>query len=204
MIHGEKKGSHWVPLLIMAVLALCYTVLFYAFPMREAEPPVRLTSMETPWFSLERGILYFDGSIYTGGSQLSIPTAIEGAEVTAISDGCFRDCGDLTAIFLPETLNAIGEEAFRNCTALRGIQIPESVAFIGSNAFSSCSALEAIRFSNKMKHIAVDAFDGCSSLRYVYFLGSFQEWTELYRGFIDPSVVISCEDGKFYQSGEGA
>ena len=198
MICAEKKGSHWVPLLIMAVLVLCCTVLFYVVPMKDAALPEQLSSAEMPWFSLENGILYFDASRYTGSNQLTVPSTIEGADVMAIGDGCFRDCGELTAIFLPESLKAIGEEAFRNCTALRGIQIPESVAFIGKNAFSNCSALEAIRISNKMKHIAIDAFDGCSNLCYVYFLGKQQEWTGLYQGFLEPNVLISCEDGNFY------
>lgn len=204
MICAEKKGSHWVPLVIMAVLALCCTALFYGVPMKEAQPPERLTSKEMPWFSLENGILSFDESKYTGSSELTVPSAIDGADVTALGDGCFRDCGELTAIYLPETLKAIGEETFKNCTALQGIRIPESVAFIGKHAFSNCSALEAICISNKMKHIAADAFDGCSDLRYVYFLGKYQEWTGLYQGFMAQNVVISCEDGKFYQNEEGA
>ena len=197
---AQKKGRHWVPMLIMAILVLCCTALYYAIPLEPAEPAVRVTSKEMPWFSAEKGILYFDESKYTGGNQLTVPNRIEGTEITAISDECFRDCEELTAIILPDALQAIGEGAFQDCTALRGMEIPESVAFIGKGAFSGCTALEAVCISNKLQHIGADSFDGCSSLRFIYFLGKNQEWTALYRGFLDPNVVISCEDGKFYQS----
>ncbi len=204
MTSVAKKGRHWVPLVIMAVLAVCCTVLFYAIPLETVEPTVRTGGSEMPWFSVEDGILYFDESKYTGESQLTVPKEINEAVVTAISEGCFRDCGELTAIILPETLKAIGEEAFHGCAALRGIEIPESVVFLGKGAFSQCAALEAICISNKLQHIGSGAFDGCTGLRYVYFLGDFREWTGLYRDFIDPSVVISCEDGRFYQGGDPA
>lgn len=197
-----KKGRHWVPLLIMAVLVVCCTALFYAIPLETDDPAASLSSADMPWFSLETGVLHFDESRYSGNSQLTVPATINDAEVVAIGEGCFRDCESLTAIFLPETLEAIGEDAFWNCTALRGIEIPESVAFIGKSAFSDCSALEAICISNELRYIGTGAFDGCSSLSYVYFLGNFPEWTALYQGFIAPTVVISCEDGNFYQSGD--
>ena len=201
MICAEKKGSHWVPLLIMAVLVLCCTALFYAVPMAETESEI---SPPMPWFSLEEGVLNFDASKYTGGSQLTVPSEIDGKSVTVIGEGCFQNCENLTEISLPDTLEAIGEDAFRGCTALRGVRIPDQVLFIGKHAFSGCSNLEAVCISNNLQHFGTDALDGCSRLHYIYFLGNFPEWTGLYREFIDPTVVISCDDGKFYQSGDPA
>lgn len=200
MAYAEKKGRHWVPLLMMAVLVLCCTVLFHALPLNRPEPAASVTGKDMPWFSVEEGILYFDESKYTGTTQLTVPSQIDGVDVTVIGEGCFRDCEELTAVILPNTLKAIGEEAFCGCSALRGMEIPESVAFIGMGAFSDCSALEAICLSNKLKQIGVDSFDGCSRLRFVYFLGNYQEWTALYQGFMDPNVVISCDDGHFHYS----
>ena len=194
----EKKGRHWVPLLLMTVLALCCTALFYAIPMDRDLAPA------TPWFSVEEGILYFDQTQYTGGSELTVPAQIDGQTVTAISKECFRGCSTLTSIHLPDTLGAIGEGAFRNCTGLRGIEIPEGVAFIGRDTFSGCNALEAVCISNKLQLIGSGVFDGCTKLRYVYFLGNFREWALLYREFLDPNVVISCDDGKFFPNGDPA
>ena len=196
MTAPERKGRHWVPLLLMAVLSLCCTALFYAMPMD--------LSPATPWFSVENGILYFDPSQYTGDSELTVPAQIDGQTVTVISKDCFRDCTALTTLKLPDTLEAIGEGALRNCTGLRGIEIPKSVAFIGKDAFSGCTGLEAVCISNKLQQIGSNVFDGCTGLRYVYFLGNFQEWDLLYRDFLDPNVVISCDDGKFFPNGDPA
>lgn len=198
MVTPERKGRHWVPLLLMAVLVLCCTALFYAIPLQREEPAI---SADMPWFSVQEGILYFDEAKYTGSSQLTVPEKVNNIPVIAIGDGCFEDCTTLTAILLPNTLEAIGEEAFRGCTSLRGMEIPASVAFVGKGAFSGCSVLEAVCFSNNMRHIGADALAGCTGLRYIYFLGNFQEWTGLYPDFIGPTVIISCKDGKFFQDG---
>jgi len=197
----KKYGRHWVPLLIMAALALCCTTLFYAVPMKSAEP---VTSREQPWFSVDEGVLYFDESHYTGGPQLTLPEDIQGISVTAIADSCFRNCQDLAVIHLPQSLEAIGENAFQNCSALRGLDIPESVVFLGKGAFDGCSALEAVCISNKLQYIGTGAFEGCTRLRYVYFLGDFSEWKALCGDFSGLDTVISCENGKFYQSGDPA
>ena len=204
MVYTEKEGRHWVPLLIMVILAVCCTGLFYAVPLKTAEPDIHITDVDMPWFTLDNGVLYFDESKYPGDGRLTIPDEIDGTVVTAIGDGCFQDCTALTSVFLPETLEAIGENAFHGCTALRGIEIPESVVFIGKNSFQGCTALEAVCISNNLQHIGSDSFDGCTVLRFVYFLGKYQEWAAFYQGFPDPNVVISCEDGKFYQNGEPA
>ena len=198
MTAPEKKGRHWVPLLLMTILALCCTALFYAIPMNRDQTPA------TPWFSVEEGILYFDPAQYTGGSELTVPDQVDGQTVTAISKACFQNCTTLTTIQLPDTLEAIGEGAFRNCTGLRGIEIPGGVAFIGRDSFSGCSALEAVCISNKLQLIGSGVFDGCTSLRYIYFLGNFRDWTLLYREFLDPNVIISCDDGMFHQNGDPA
>lgn len=200
----EKKGRHWVPLLIMAVLFFCCTALFYAIPMEDTPSTKSIASYETPWFSLENGVLSFDQSKYTGSPELTVPAQIGGMEVVAIGDGCFENCGALTAIHLPDGLKAIGEEAFEDCAGLRGMKIPESVAFLGEGAFDGCSSLEAVCISNQTQHLGDNVFNDCTSLRYVYFLGNFQEWTGIYQDFIDPSVIISCEDGKFHPSGDPA
>ena len=201
---AEKKGRHWVPLLIMAILMLCCTALFYVIPMEDTATVKSSTHSETPWFTLENGVLYFDESKYTGGQELTVPSQIAGMDVVAIGDSCFENCNALTAIYLPDGLKAIGEEAFAGCTSLRGIEIPESVAFLGAGAFDGCFSLEAVCIYNQLQHLGADIFEDCNGLRYVYFLGSFQEWTAIYQDFMDPSVIISCDDGRFYPNGNPA
>ena len=190
---SPRKGRHWVPVLILVILTALGIGLFFALP-------VGVPSGETPWFRTEDGVLYFDAARYSG-SNLQIPETINGETVTALADGCFENCTELTSVTLPETLQAIGADAFRGCTGLRGIDIPESVLFIGESAFSGCTALEAARLSDNIRSIGPGAFADCHKLHFVYFQGVFADWQELYNEFISPLTVVFADDGSFPQGG---
>ena len=73
-----------------------------------------------------------------GGTDVVIPSKIEGYNVTKILDysfesRVFNDMG-LTSVVLPNTLIYIGESAFEK-NNLTSIEIPASVTYIGSSAF---------------------------------------------------------------------
>ena len=194
-----KKGSRWVPLLLLILMSLGGLISFFATSTQD--DPIR--AMEsTPWFDVRNGILYFDQQRYTGGSELTVPAEIGGQTVYALGEDCFEGCTQLTSVILPEGLASIGDGAFSDCTSLRGISIPESVNVIGEEAFSGCSALEAISISGRIKEIREDAFDDCGYLGYIFFDGLHEEWVALYDEFINPYVGVICQDGSFYQGGE--
>ena len=192
-----KKGRHWVPILIMALIFSFGTALFFILPGTPA--PAEDVADTAPWFRIEEGILYFDKTGYTGGIELTVPETVDGITVTALADGCFENCTELTSVTLPQTLLAIGEDAFRGCTALRGIEIPESVVFIGESAFAGCSSMEAVCVYGSLKHVGRGAFIGCSKLFYIYYSGFFLDWDALYGEFINPYTTVFAEDGTFYQ-----
>lgn len=195
---AEKKGRHWVPLLIMALLCVLGTGLFFALP-NGSSAHNGFSTGDMPWFRIDDGVLYFSEAYYDGSSELTVPDTIGGVAVTALADGCFENCTELTGIFLPESLRSIGKDAFRGCTALRGMYIPESVEFIGGGAFYGCTALEAISCYNGIQSIGSEAFGGCSKLFYIYFVGNFEAWNMLYGEFITPYTAVFCEDGSYYQ-----
>lgn len=198
----EKKGRHWVPILIMVLLLAMGIGLFFACPYGNSTSRASFAvDGEMPWFRIEKGVLSFSESYYTGNGQLTIPSTIAGQQVLALGEGCFENCTGLTAVTLPPTLQAIGENAFRGCSALQGIDIPESVRIIGSGAFADCCALESLRLTDSTKAIGQDAFSNCETLKFVFFLGTFQDWQELYGSFINADTAIFCDDGSFYQGG---
>lgn len=202
-VPAQKKGRHWVPILIMVLLCVLGIGMFFMLPGGSSTSRAHgLSVEEMPWFCVDDGILYFSPADYNGGSELQIPASIGGEAIEVISEGCFENCAELTAIFLPETLTAIGEDAFRGCTSLRGMKIPDSVTFIGEGAFSGCSALEAVSISSGVDFIGSGAFDDCHKLYYIYYLGNYADWTELYREFISPYTTVFCEDGSFYHGGD--
>ena len=195
-----KKGTRWIPALLLLVIAVSGLILFFCTATPTA-PSKIVTSPECPWFTLENGALYFDEHLYTGGSELTVPDQIAGVSVTALGERCFYNCKNLTTVYLPKSLVSIGDGAFSGCTALRGIFIPASVKTIGKEAFLGCTALESICIHNSMTSIQSDAFDQCNRLGYLFFLGTHKEWTALYSEFINPYTTIFCQDGSFYQGG---
>ena len=198
----ERKGSHWVPLLILTLIFAFGLGLFFALPGQNGQSPdMPEAAAENSWFYVDNGVLYFDASRYTGTGELTIPEELFGQAVIAIGEGCFENCTNLTSVTLPSGLQAIGENAFRGCTALRGIQLPDTVAVIGAGAFSGCSSLEAFCGYDGIQSIGTGAFSGCSKLFYIYFMGNYEDWTELYPEFINPYTAVFCEDGSFYHGG---
>lgn len=195
-----KKGTRWIPALILLVMSVAGLILFLA-TANPASPARAVSSPDSNWFSVKNGALYFDEALYTGGSELVVPSEIAGIPITSLSENCFYSCENLTAVILPDSLTSIGDGAFYGCTALRGMFIPESVQAIGEEAFYGCTALEAICIHNSMHSIENNVFDNCNRLSYIYFTGTHREWTALYDEFINPYVAVFCEDGSFYQDG---
>ncbi|MDR1703864.1 MAG: leucine-rich repeat domain-containing protein, partial [Clostridiales bacterium] len=73
---------------------------------------------------------------YIGSNtEYEVPAEIDGAPVTAIGDGAFRDCVRLVSVALPDSVQRIGEYAFFGCSSLADIRIPEAIAEIGPFAF---------------------------------------------------------------------
>lgn len=194
-----KKGSRWIPTLLLVLMSVAGLVLFFATAGKDA--PIRAEG-NTPWFYVKNGVLYFEEHRYTGGSELTVPSEIAGQAVLAIGEDCFAGCTELATVILPDTIATIGNGAFSGCTALRGIYIPNSVNVIGEKAFYGCTSLEAVCIQNRIKIIREDAFDNCNFLGYIIFLGTYDEWTALYDEFINPYAGVFCEDGSFYQGGD--
>lgn len=194
-----RKGSRWVPALVLILISLSGLALFFATAGKNA--PVRAEG-STDYFYVRNGILYFEQHRYDGDGELTVPGEIAGEPVLALAESCFAGCTELTTVILPDTLATIGDDAFSGCTSLRGILIPESVNVIGARAFYGCTSLEAVSISGRMKIIREDAFDDCSYLSYIFFDGLHDEWTALYSEFINPCVGVFCSDGSFYQGGD--
>ena len=84
--------------------------------------------------------------------------------VTEIGENSFAYIGDLTSVYIPNTVIAIGKEAFARCTGLSSLTIPNSVTNIGVAAFQLCSSLTSITIPNSVTSIGSSAFANCSSL----------------------------------------
>lgn len=79
---------------------------------------------------------------YDGGTQRDMTF-----RVRRISSGAFRNCTDITSIYIGENVDFIGYQAFDGCSGLTSIFISKSVSNMNNydgTLFRGCGALESI------------------------------------------------------------
>lgn len=130
-------------------------------------------------------------------NSIDIPVGI-----THISNGMFSDCDDL-CIEIPSHITSIGYDAFYGCNSLTSVNIPSRVTEIGAGAFSSCINLTSVsigagiktvdnytfNYCKNLKSIVIPqsitnigkyAFNDCEKLNDVWYLGSAEDFSQIY------------------------
>ena len=85
--------------------------------------------------------------------------------ITAIQDGAFADCANLTSVTLSKSLQYIGNEAFRDCGSLCWVTLPQQLIGIGEKAFAGCTKLTSIVVPGTVGRIGDRAFEPTIILR---------------------------------------
>ena len=70
-------------------------------------------------------------------SKLTVPSVLDGCNVTAIASEAFRDSSYLSEVVIEEGVTSIAENVFLNCTSLENITFPQSVTEIGTHAITN-------------------------------------------------------------------
>ena len=103
-----------------------------------------------------------DGVLYLGNCLLSAEDMPAGAY--AIREGtrtiatlAFSECKNLSAVYLPDSLQYIGASAFSGCSELETADIPASVQEIGRSPFVYCASLTGISVSPDNEYYCTDA-----------------------------------------------
>ena len=112
-------------------------------------------------------------------TELVIPNAINGANITSIGSSAFKDRTSLTSVTIQSNIQSIGELAFYNCVSLTSIIIPNSVYSIGSSAFSGCASLTSIEIPNSVQSMGQNSFFYCTALTQVDYLGTIDSWAQI-------------------------
>ncbi|ONI46058.1 hypothetical protein AN641_02485 [Candidatus Epulonipiscioides gigas] len=97
-------------------------------------------------------------------TSANIPSTIDNAQVTSISEYAFESCTNLTTITLPNSITSIGNAAFRNCSSLESITLPNAITSISNELFSGCQLLTNITLPDSITSIGWGAFNNCGSL----------------------------------------
>lgn len=89
--------------------------------------------------------------------------AIISEGITSIKSSTFSDCINLTAITIPESLQAIPFDAFRR-SGIQSISLPSNIIYLGDDAFAECKDLTSITLNNSIEYIDNFAFGKCVGL----------------------------------------
>ena len=90
-------------------------------------------------------------------SRNSIRKAVIEEGITNVSGLAFYDCGNLTEVSLPSTLESIGTGAFHSCGRLGSVTIPKGTSYIGWYPFAYCTSLKSINVENGNKDYVSDS-----------------------------------------------
>lgn len=127
---------------------------------------------------------------HTTPETISVPATVSDdsgeKKVTAVMDGAFIDCTDLTVVELPASLKEVGMKAFAynpklayvnlggaeylgsyafaDCEILPDIVLPNTVTDLGQYAFTNDLCLRSITLSNSLKAIQNGTFFNCPVL----------------------------------------
>lgn len=154
---------------------------FYCSKLATITIPASVTTIgrgafdSTPWIdnqSYEDGVLYVN-NIAIASKDISGAIRIKSG-TTAISDGCFEDCDDLTSVIFPASVKSIGVESFKSCGNLVTVTFEDEsqLESIGAHAFEYCnnSNFNCIVIPASVTSIGESAFCDCKNLYTTYML----------------------------------
>lgn len=102
--------------------------------------------------------------VSTSGT-ITIPSSVNGYEVTGINEYAFYGCDKLTGIVVPEGVTDILFAAFAGCESLTQIALPNSLAHLSNYVFYNCSSLSEVFIPKNVKNIEDWLFAGSCGVR---------------------------------------
>lgn len=114
----------------------------------------------------------------TLSGAVNIPETVNGKTVKQIADKAFCQCGKITSIVLPSTVEVLGIYTFAYCASLQSVILPEKLESIETGTFYNCPKLTSIAIPQTVSAIKGNAFGSCNNLKKVY-ISDFDAWCEI-------------------------
>ncbi|MDR0856540.1 MAG: InlB B-repeat-containing protein, partial [Clostridiales bacterium] len=141
---------------------------------------------------------------YTGNqSAVTIPGEIAGQPVVAIGDGVFHNNGNVTYVFIPQSVTYIAHDAFADAGKLLTVEFEEGsqLSVIADHAFVRLPA-GSIVLPVGIDRIEDYAFEGTNLI--IHFDGTVAQWQQIDiagDAFIGATVTVDCTDGSLHIGG---
>lgn len=116
----------------------------------------------------------------------ALQTVVLPKTLTAISNGLFSECKNLTSVTMHTGIKTIGTIAFRDCTSITRIDLPETVEELGSGAFGNNTSLNEVKMPTHMTKWSESVFSGCEQLKSCYVPDGIEE--------LGSSTFSSCKN----------
>lgn len=97
-------------------------------------------------------------------TEIIIPAAYKGKPVTSIADNAFKNCSDITSVYIPDSITIIGDFAFQNCTKLSNVAMTEGIITLEWGVFYGCQSIVNINIPASVESIGRSSFEDCTSL----------------------------------------
>lgn len=117
-------------------------------------------------------ILIEDGVVYNASKTtlLAVSPSFKGEyimpnTVTAMNDGAFSKCAELTSVAIANSLTSLGQTPFYGCTGLQSVNIGNGITSIGENTFNGLTNLQSVTIGNSVTTIGNSAFRNCQGLK---------------------------------------
>ena len=137
-----------------------------------------------------------DGDLYTKDMTVILQYSLAKEDtsfvipstVTKIGGGAFMLADNLTSITIPSSVTEIGEEAFYG-VMFETITIPDGITEIKYHTFADCYYMKSIVLPVSVTKIGQTVFDFCDSLEIIYYLGTPEQFEEIW---VDPYYDLNA------------
>ncbi len=139
-----------------------------------------------------------NGTLTAIGCTLRYATSDSTFETTAIADGAFEGCGEITQVVIPQNVESIGGNAFQGCSNLTRVVFQGTNTTVADNAFSGCNNISNVYFPEGLPQQDY-AFGGSNPTIYVGKNPYPETWSgypvvDMYANGILSKVILAPEE----------